>query len=86
MRESIELPGVENAKITVEYYDREPFLNAVQTMGAGKKDFGSYNFTFTPNDTILSLQVPRSQVCKRTQEEKWECVPLLTPEEFATRE
>src|SRR5882762_7450110 len=87
MRKDIELPGVEDAKITVEYYDSEPFLNAVREMGSGKKDFESYYVKFTPDDSILTLQVPRNKVCKKIQEEKWECVPLLTPEQFSvTRE
>lgn len=87
MKQDVELPGTEDAKIVVDYYDKDKFLSVVQEMGSGKKDFGSYNFTFTPDNTILALQIPRSQVCKRVQEEKWECVPLLTPEQFSvTRE
>ena len=87
MRKDIELPEVEGATITVEYYDSEPFRNAVREMGSGKKDFESYYVKFTPDDSILTLQVPRNKVCKKIQEEKWECVPLLTPEQFSvTRE
>lgn len=86
-KQDVELPGVEDAKITVEYYDREPFLNTVQVMGSGRKEFGSYHFQFIPDNSILVFQVPRSQVCKKIQEEKWECVPLMNTEEFTnTRE
>jgi hypothetical protein len=87
MKQDVELPGAEDAKIVVEYYDKEKFLSVVREMGSGQKDFGSYSFTYTPDGTILNLQIARSQVCKRIQEEKWECVPLLTPEQFSvTRE
>jgi hypothetical protein len=81
-RQPVELPGVEDAKITVEYYNRDEFLSTVKEMGSGKKDFGSYYFQFTPTDTILTLQIVRSQVCKKVQDEKWECEPLFTPDEF----
>jgi len=86
-RQDVELPGAEDARIVVEYYEKEKFLSVVQEMGSGRKDFGSYYFQFIPDDSILTLQIPRNTVCKKIQEEKWECAPLFTPEQFSvTRE
>ena len=31
----------------------------------------------------ITMAIPRDKVCRKVQEAKWECEPLLTPEEEA---
>lgn len=64
--------------------DKDKFLAAVKALGAGVKEWGKDDLTFkvkSPAEIVLSIQ--RSAVCRKIQEEKWECEPLLSPEEEA---
>lgn len=65
------------------YYDKEQFLEAVRAMGSGAKKFTEHDFRFTPTDTCITMCISRSKVCRKVQEEKWECEPLLSEEEVS---
>jgi hypothetical protein len=70
------------------FAEKEKFLTAVRALGSGKKVYergSSGDLRFIPSgnpiDTDFSVYINRSAVCRKVQEEKWECEPLLGPEE-----
>jgi hypothetical protein len=72
------------------YGNKEAFLGAVRAVGAGTKEYkklaGSWDIIFRPNTpagTELRLGANRDVVCKKIQEEKWKCIPLLSEAEEA---
>lgn len=69
------------------YYEKDDFLAAVKAVGSGKKEFTDNEIQFLPviNDNFIHLRLtaPRSAVCRLVQEAKYECDPLLSPEEEA---
>lgn len=72
--------------------DKESFLKAVRSLGAGKKVnglIGKSELRFeaqAPDGTAFAVEVFRSAVCKLVkpaQEAVYSCEPLLSPEEDA---
>lgn len=71
------------------FSDKQNFLDAVRAVGAGRKAFKKYGKDIediqfhpaTPKGTEIVISASRSTVCRKVQEEKWECDPLLSPEE-----
>jgi hypothetical protein len=63
--------------------EKELFLAAAKAVGSGQKEVDSNYVNFRPNGTILRLLVNRDLVCRKVQEEKWECEPLLSQAEEA---
>jgi hypothetical protein len=62
--------------------DKERFLEAARAFGSGQKSYDEWNLNFTPKGCLLlKMMVSRSAVCRKVQEEKWECEPLLSDEE-----
>lgn len=81
-RPVFEIPQYADPRISVSYYgDKEKFLAAVKALGSGKKVTSDYHVTFEHG--MLHPFINRDAVCRKVQEEKWECEPLLTPEEDA---
>lgn len=70
--------------VHLNYYDREGFTAAVRATKPGKKELtnGSYpEVKFRPslpNDTYLEIAIARDKVCRKVQEVKWECEPILS--------
>ena len=63
--------------------EKDKFLAAVKAFGSGKKEWDGDYFKFRPeHSTMLKLWVNRTAVCRKVQEEKWECEPLLTDKEI----
>ncbi len=78
---------VSNPMLRVHWWsDKEPFLRAVRAFVPGKKVIDNYNVTFEPKGTMLALVVSRDLVCRKVQDVKYECEPLLSPEEDAEME
>ena len=66
------------------YYDKEPFLDAVRALGAGSKEYSETELIFRPSEhNELRIYINRDKVCRKVQQEKWECEPLLSPDEEA---
>jgi hypothetical protein len=66
--------------------NKESFLAAVRALGNGKKQYKDSSLHFTVpiiGDVTFDLEISRSAVCRKVQEEKWECEPLLSDEEEA---
>lgn len=77
----IDIPK-EEVTLNLNYFNRDEFVKAVQTFGSGDKQVGSYEFSFTVKNAPITLSIARDKVCKKIQDEKWECEPLMTPEQF----
>lgn len=67
---------------------KEDFLAAVKAFGPGEKkydpDGNAYPYVyFTPTGQFFTLSINRDSVCRKVQDVKWECEPLLSAEEEA---
>jgi hypothetical protein len=66
--------------------DKDGFLAAVRSLGSGAKEFSNDDVKFLPKigeAFHFVLDAARSTVCRKVQEEKWECDPLFSQEEEA---
>ena len=69
------------------FWSKEPFLAAVRALGAGKKEYSGSDLRYSVvHGAEITCTIPRDKVCRKVQEAKWECEPLLSPEEEATLE
>lgn len=77
--------GEKHAYTILSYWgSKDDFLGAVRALGEGTKEWSRDDLTFVPSGTdMLHLQIARSKVCRKVQEEKWECEPLLSQAEEA---
>jgi hypothetical protein len=66
--------------------EKDRFLTAAKAFGSGAKNVDDNYMRFTPAGTVLVLTIERSSVCRKVQEEKWECEPLLSQTEEAQLE
>jgi hypothetical protein len=74
---------------TLPFYGEEQkkiFLDLVRGTLPGEKRYNTYSVLFLPRGVNLKLQINRDAVCRRVQEIKYECEPLLSPEEDAQME
>ena len=70
--------------------DKQPFLETVKTFGSCEKKFEGRELLVTKRFGALKLvaSINREKVCtlkrvvKEIQVDEWECLPLLTEEEF----
>ena len=83
-----DLPGVpEFSNNTHMFYngyedeDKDAFLRLVRAFGSGKKEWDKDNVTFTPDGTVLHMQIPRSLICRKIKDAEYECDPLFDPSE-----
>jgi hypothetical protein len=68
----------------VSFWEKEKFIAATRAMGSGKKEFSSTDdLHFMPVGTCLTMSIGRDTVCRKIQDVKWECEPLLSEEEVA---
>ena len=67
------------------FADKEGFLAAARALGSGRKDVDKDYFSFYPacTDGCLRVYINREAVCRKVQDEKWECEPLLSEDEVA---
>ena len=64
------------------YSNKEGFIYAAKALGNVEKKYDQHDLTLTiTKGANLWLTAPRSLVCRKVQDEKWECEPLLTSEE-----
>lgn len=69
--------------IYLYFWEKEIFVTAAKAMGPGKKVFQHDDLHFEPNGTCLTLSIPRAKVCRKVQDAKWECEPILSEQEVA---
>lgn len=66
---------------------KDKFLPIVRSLGSGQKEFTNTQLYYRPiglpADVELRIFISRDKVCRKIQEEKWECEPILSPEEEA---
>lgn len=67
------------------FWEKESFLAAVKALGSGEKVYDSTDLNFVPAGCPdINISISRNKVCRKVQEEKWECEPLLSQEEEAS--
>lgn len=81
-------PSVEfdsGPKILVYFgWGKDKFIAAAKAMGSITKTYKSEDFEVSPvGHPELVLYAARSVVCRKVQDEKWECEPLLSQAEEA---
>ena len=75
-----------NVYMFIRLSERDQVVEAVRACGSGKKDFSDTEFCFTPDtpeNTQVTIKCPRNKVCTLVSPAKYDCEPLLTPEEAA---
>ena len=85
-RPEFPIGGYHKPLLLAEYYDKPDFLAVVKAVGPGKKNYtdGSFpKFEYTPVDGefLVRVSIARDKVCTKVQEAKWECEPMLSPED-----
>lgn len=80
----------QNLTVWLNFYEKEKFVAAVKAMGSGTKKIGESEWSSVefypagaPEGVKFSLEITRNKICRKVQEEKWECEPFLSPEEEA---
>lgn len=75
----------------MRYHAKPQFMAAVAALKPGIKKYtdGGYpevefHPTSAPSDCYIKIVAPRDIACRKIQEEKWECEPLLSPKEEAS--
>lgn len=63
--------------------DKKKFLAAVRALGPGEKRYDNSDLEYVLEGTEFKLKIHRDAVCRKVQDEKWECKPLLSPQEEA---
>lgn len=69
------------------FYDKEPFLKATRSLGALTKEYTTTQLKVKrelPLGARVYFEIGRDKVCRLVQEAKWECEPILSPEEDAS--
>jgi hypothetical protein len=63
--------------------DKEGFIRAVRTLGAGQKSIGPEYVEFHPADAPVAIRIERQHVCRLVKPAEYDCEPFLAPEEEA---
>ena len=64
------------------YSDKKGFIDAAKALGNVEKTYDAHDLRLSIiKGAKIWLGAPRSLVCRKVQDEKWECEPLLTSEE-----
>lgn len=82
-RPEFEMP---TTRVVVSYYgEKDKFIAAVRALKPGRKsideDAQHGYVNFYPTGTCLRLYINRLAVCRKVQDAKYECEPLLSAEE-----
>jgi len=75
----------ENLYLGNYWEDKEKFLKMARALKPLVKEYSEGDLHIRTTEAPLELfaAIERSAVCKKVQDEKWECLPLLTAEEEA---
>ena len=78
-RDAFPLPSYDSGNISLYYYhEKEPFITGVKALGSGKKDLTDSSYVyFLPSFGGIKLCVSKDAVCRKVQDVKYECEPLL---------
>jgi hypothetical protein len=68
------------------YGDKKKFIDLVRATVPGRKSMDQWNVAFIPSGAPIHISINRDAVCRKVQEVKYECEPLLSPEEEAQME
>jgi hypothetical protein len=65
------------------YWEREKFITMAKALGGVEKDYSGSELKIikTIGEARLWASIARDKVCRKVQEAKWECEPLLSVEE-----
>jgi hypothetical protein len=70
--------------VYLPYYDKEVFVAAARALGTLDKTIDECHYTVVPVACpMLHVFAPRSTVCRKVQDVKYECEPLLSDDEAA---
>jgi hypothetical protein len=71
--------------LLVRHDEKRAFLEAVSSLGAGKKEFSNERIKFTPSTgpkgIWIEISAPRDKVCTLISPPVYDCEPFLSPEE-----
>lgn len=84
-RDAVEIGRVPQTKGWF-FGDKDVFIALVRATLPGKKKIDQYYVNFTPTGANLELTVNKDLVCRKVQDVKYECQPLLSAEEDAEME
>jgi hypothetical protein len=68
------------------FWTKEKFLKAAKALGSFSKEYNDASLKIKnelPMGAQVYMEVSRDKVCRLVQEAKYECEPLLSPEEEA---
>lgn len=84
-RQEFPMGDGERPFVALNYFDRESFTAAVRATKPGTKEItnGGYpQVKFRPSlpdsDTYFVISIARDKVCRKVQDVKWECEPILS--------
>ena len=83
-RPEIQMPAEGIPSCRVRYWGeggKPDFLKFVRATVPGKKVIYDSSVEFQANGAHLEMAIDRSVVCRKVQDVKYECEPLLSPEE-----
>src|SRR5207245_5997254 len=66
----------------ISFWSKDKFVSVVKGMGSVKKDFSGTDLHCKVEGTCLTISAPRNLVCRKIQEAKFVCEPLLTDSEL----
>ena len=68
--------------IFLHFYNKEKFVAVAKGMGSIHKEFSSDELVCKVDGTCIEIRAPRNLVCRKIQEAKFVCEPLLTDREL----
>jgi len=80
-RPVVELEEHSTPHVYIGFWDKDKFVAAARSFGGGRKSFSMDDLHYEPNGTCIILSIGRAKVCRKIQDVKWECEPLLSTEE-----
>ena len=84
-RPSFETPSVSHSLYLGNYWDdKERFITSVKALGTGRKEYSGSDLIYRSATPVeIWACISRDKACRKVQEKKWECGPLLTSDEEA---
>jgi|SRR5580765_5191063 len=78
-------PKYKKCYLLIDYFaDKDGFLAAAKALGTVTKQVVEEDYILTPQFApMLQVHANRNSLCKLVQPAKWECEPLLSPQEEA---
>lgn len=69
-------------RIYLHFWNKEQFINAAKAMGTCKKEFASDELVLKIEGAPIEIRAPRNLVCRKIQEAKFVCEPLMSDREL----